>query len=554
MKMNKILAFALAGMAFAACSNEDSPTENAGNAQGEIVDAIRIRLVSSGSTRANDGIEAGLDQENKLYHAFVFAKESAPQHTAARVGDWTVKEVGDGNTEIAAGSASGNLGNIATFSGVRQGDNVYVLANYPDLTITEAERLAHNGTKSEESIKAFIANVQKDYLGSLNYSSENAGAPDANSKYIMGGMGTIPVSPTIPNGQTVVVPVKLDREMAKVHFQASVTTDPQYAAYKKVELTNGQDGIIVARVSRKVSPFTTQATGFYFPSSAEDKDKDWNVTGWLKAFDGETKAAADGTGTTVPFFNNELHNADAKEYRYTWDLSNATNTDVRVYMENNWMKSPFFYVTPNYSNNAGTATVIATQATYVGAPVFTNEDANVLFVKGFGIYTKTNPDNFQDEFGVNANSFSKCVWTDTAITTMHTNLESLPEGDKKELAKLCGWNENETGKVDAAITELKKVTKVVSLDPADGTDAETIKNLDYYHGMKLFYRADIANYDDTNTISLLNTERNSYYKIRATITSLGAKSIEDAITSSNIGMQVEVTVNPWNVVFNDINM
>ena len=102
------------------------------------------------------------------------------------------------------------------------------------------------------------------------------------------------------------------------------------------------------------------------------------------------------------------------------------------------------------------------------------------------------------------------------------------------------------------ITELANVTKVVNLDAT--ADAATIAHLAYYAGKKVYYRADIANYSDDNTISLKNTERNTYYKIRATITSLGASSIEDAINSDGIGMQVEVTVNPWNVVFNDIHM
>lgn len=551
--MNKFLTIALAGMAFAACSNEDSPVENAGNGQGEIVDAIQIRFTSSGNTRANDGTEVGLDQENKLYHAFVFAKESAPQHSGARVGDWTVKEVGDGTTAITGGNANGQLGNMATFSGVRQGDNVYVLANYPDMTLAGAELLAHNGEKSEELIKAFIANVQKDYLSSLNYSSEQGGAPDTDSKYIMGGIGTIPVSPTIANGQTVVVPVKLNREMAKVFFYASVTKDASHAAFNNIELKE-DDGIIVARVARKVSPFTVQARDWYFPTPAGDTDKDWNVAGWMNAFDGETKSAADNTNTTAPFFNNEPYNTGAKEYRYTWDASNTIANSVKTYMKDGWMFSPYFYVTPNYSNNSATATVISTQATYVGAPIFANEDANTLFVKGFGMYSTSDPGKFQDKSGTNATTFSKCVWKDEAMLQVNTYFAGLTEADKGTLATLCGWTSDQTGKdkVDAAVTELAKVTKIISLTPA--ADAAIIANLDYYHGMKLYYRADVANYDDTNTVSYRNTERNTYYKIRATITSLGAKSIEDAINADNISMQVEVTVNPWNVVFNDINM
>lgn len=553
--MNKLFTLAFAGLAFAACSNEDSPADNGGNGQNEIVDAIQIRFVSGGASRAHDGVENGLAQENKLFHAFVFAKEAAPKHVAAREGDWTVKEVGNGTVEIPAGNTAGQLGNMATFSGVRQGDNVYVLANYPDMTLADAELLARNGAKSEDKIKAFIANVKKDYLSSLNFSSEATGAPSTNSQYIMAGMGTIPVSPTIPNGETVIVPVKLDREMAKVIFYATVTKDVDYAACNRLEIKN-DDGIVVARVARKVSPFTTQGSAWYFPFPAGDEDKDWDIAGWLTPFDGEKQSAADNTQTTVPLFNNELHNADAKEYRYTWDLSNATANTVRAYLNDGWIFSPYFYVSPNYSNDAAKATVIATQATYVGAPVFVNEDANTLFVKTYGKYSASDASKFQNKEGSNAISFSKCVWTDAAMQQVNTYLATVTtDNAKEELAKLCGWDsEADQGKakVVAAITELAKVTKIIGLaSPADDT---TIALLDYYDGMKLYYRADIANYDDTNTVSYRNTERNTFYKIRATITSLGAKSIEEAINSDNIGMQVQVEVNPWNVVVNDINM
>lgn len=554
--MNKFLAFAFAGMALAACSNEDSPA-NGGEQQGEIVDAISVKFVNSTSTRADQGTEAGLEQENKLYHAFVFAKEATPAHAGARPGDWTVVEVGDGTSAIPATSPSGSsLGNMATFTGVRQGDNVYVLANYPDLDAAGAEVLAHNGENSEASIKAFIANVQKDYLNGLAFSSKSgeSGAPASSSKYIMAGKATIPVSPNIPNGTKVVVPVKLNREMAKVFFQASVTKDVQYAAAGKVKFGD-DDGIIVARVARKVSPFATQESTWYFPTLAVVADKDWDIAGWLKAFDGNAKSADDNTQTAAPFFNNAAHNADAKEYRYTWEL--GASTGVRVYRENDWMYSPYFYVTPNYSNNAGSATVISTQATYCGAPEFLDGDAQMLFVKAFGKYAASSADNFKDKEGNNTTEFGKCVWTDNAMQAVNAyfaNTSSFTDQAKGEVALLCGWTDDVAGKgkVDAAVTELATVTKVIGLTAP--TDAAIMAHLSYYDGMKLYYRADIANYDDTNTISLKNTERNMYYKIRATITTLGAKSIEEAINSDNISMQVEVTVNPWDVVFTDIQM
>ena len=38
-----------------------------------------------------------------------------------------------------------------------------------------------------------------------------------------------------------------------------------------------------------------------------------------------------------------------------------------VYVKSDKLYSPYFYVTPNYADNAGCATVVVTQATYIGA-------------------------------------------------------------------------------------------------------------------------------------------------------------------------------------------
>lgn len=572
MKTRNLFALAFATMAFAACSNEDSPANGGEQAKGELVDAISVKFVSNGSgnTRAYESIENGLEQENKVYHAFVFAKEAAPEHAGARTGDWSVAEVGSANATdpITAGTANGQLGNMATFKGVRQGDNVYVLANYPDLDMARAEVLAHAGEKSEESIKAFIESVQKEYLNKLAFSSRKKdgsgqpvaeATPAATSKYIMAGFSTIPVSPNISNGSTVPVPVKLDREMAKVYFYASVTTDQKYAAAGKVAIKEG-DGIIVARVARNVAPYTKQERDWYFPTPAVDKDKDWNVSDWLTAFDGDAQSASDNKLTTTPFFNNALHKETAKEYRYTWTIAAgnavATGNAPHAYLVEKTLYSPYFYVTPNYSDNAATATVISTQATYVGAPQWKNERAQELFVKAFSVYSAKTPAAYKDSEGNPTTSFSKCVWDDTTYKQFKTDITSFnQEADKKTLAKACGWPEAQAVTfVDEALAVYAKATKVNGLDPTVTSDKETIALLEYYDGMKLYYRADIANYDDTNTVSLKNTERNTFYKIRATITSLGAKSIEDAINSDNISMQVVVEVNPWNVVFNDIQM
>ena len=557
MKTRSLFALGLATMAFAACSNDDSPSQGEGQ-KGEIIDAISVKFVSAG-TYADMGTEDGLLQENKLYHAFVFAKEAAPEHTAARPGDWTVVEVGNGTAEIKAGKTDGQLGNMATFKGVRQGDNVYVLANYPDLDMGAAQTLARNGENSEASIKAFIANVQKEYLNKLAFTSKKGETikPADDSKYIMAGVGTIPVSPTVPNGTKIVVPVKLDREMAKVFFQATVTKDVNYTAADKVAFQNG-DGIIVARVARKVSPFTVQPKEWYFPTPANNADKDWDVTNWLTPFDGDAKSATDITQTVAPFFNNAQHNENAKEYRYTWVLGGsvtggAGSSAAYLYQQEGWMISPFFYVSPNYTDNAANSTVIATQATYVGAPEFSDEDAQTLFVKAYSVYTKDSPTTFKDKDSKTAITFSTCVWDAAAMTEMNKYFNTKTGGQLDDAVTACGWEAGAASQTRAE-NAAKILAKVKKVDLVSPTDDEAIAELSYYKGMKVYYRADIANYDPTNTVSMKKTERNTYYKIRATITSLGAKDIEGAINSDDITMQVEVSVNKWNVVFNDIQM
>lgn len=61
------------------------------------------------------------------------------------------------------------------------------------------------------------------------------------------------------------VSIPLNRELAKVFFNASVTTNPVYEAYGKMAIkdaewenptsTKDPDGIVVVRIPRRVSPF-----------------------------------------------------------------------------------------------------------------------------------------------------------------------------------------------------------------------------------------------------------------------------------------------------------
>ena len=549
MKLNKLFTFTLAALAMAACSNDDEPGIDKGGQKGELIDAISIAFTSSSApaTRADKGEIEGTGSENDVYVAYLFAKENEPLHEGAKVGDWTVKRVaGDANAEdkdVATAITGGDVAtpgtkkNMCTFNGVRQGDSVYVVVNDPQMTLATAQTLAHQGDKSEAAIRAYISNLSKNYLNELTVTRDGT----QDKKYIMAGVSAIPTNPNIPNGSTVKVSIPLNRELAKVFFNASVTTNPVYEVYGKMAIkdavwenptgTADPDGIVVVRIPRRVSPFKAQARDWYFPQSADATAKDWKVEDWLKAFAGEQNSApstAEVPGTT-PALNKGECNADAKEYRLTWvvgekalaDGDTPQETSI-VYVKSDKLYSPYFYVTPNYADNAGCATVVVTQATYIGThtllePTITEEMLDkALQNDAFKTATSTDGTTKYDKLAAD-------FWDD------ETNVDALVAFlNTDEAYKLALRGETEIAKQRAAITIQKND--------------------------KRYYRADVANYSDDETTSMKITERNTFYHITGTITTLGAKSIEDAINSDNIDMLVQVVVKPWKYVVNNINM
>ena len=549
--MNKMKYWMIAAVTIlmAACSNDDEPGIDKGGQKGELIDAISIAFTSSSApaTRADKGEIEGTGSENDVYVAYLFAKENDPLHEGAKVGDWTVKRVaGDANAEdkdvttaITGGDVAtpGTKKNMCTFNGVRQGDSVYVVVNDPQMTLATAQTLAHQGDKSEAAIRAYISNLSKSYLNDLTVAIDGK----QKGKYIMAGVSAIPTNPNIPNGSTVKVSIPLNRELAKVFFNASVTTNPVYEAYGKMAIedtewkpdgtTEDPDGIVVVRIPRRVSPFKAQARDWYFPQSADATAKDWNVENWLKAFAGEKESAptvAEVAGTT-PALNKGECNADAKEYRLTWvvgekalaDGGTPKETSI-VYVKSDKLYSPYFYVTPNYADNAGCATVVVTQATYIGAntllePTITEEMLDkALQNDAFKTATSTDGTTKYDKLAADFWNTEKNV--DALVAFLNTD----------EAYKLALRGETEIAKQRAAITIQKND--------------------------KRYYRADVANYSDDETTSMKITERNTFYHITGTITTLGAKSIEDAINSDNIDMLVQVVVKPWKYVVNNINM
>lgn len=387
-----------------------------------------------------------------IYEAFIFAKEANPTHTRPLDGDWTVLrvtadqstgaivvETGGVDTEKTAKSGLEKAINeksqkevqwlvkdVASFKGVRQGDYVYVIANDPSLTLSQAAALAHAGEKSEDGIKGYIANINKDYLNGLTFSPEkivqDKDGKDAkllpNGKFIMAGREMIPVSPNIPSNGDFSMTIGLDREVAKVNFSASVSTNDEDAAKGKVAFLEG-DGIVVARIARKASPFAEQVPDWYVP--ANNCVEDWPINDHALA-NGSYSAFCDGTpegsfvfdgtsatpitdwvtGTTIPAgFNGVAPTANVTEYRYSWKLKGGldlTNDSNVVYLsgDKGTIYGPMFYTTPNYSNNTNSVTVICTQATYTARGVFKFADMADKYIdaalaatsKDITLYTK----------------------------------------------------------------------------------------------------------------------------------------------------------------------
>ncbi len=429
MKTRHLFTLALAAFAFAACSQDDDITANPEPKPGEkgaLVESISINFgegTQRPGTRVYGEDQIGEGTEGMIYEAFIFAKEADPKHDRSLTGDWTViritrnasglvQEVGGINPEVVAkadlekavndGSDKDKewlVKNVAKFNGVRQGDYVYVIANDPNLTLAQAATMAHNGDQSEEKIKAYTASISKEYLNKLTYYPETGKAEDNNKKpngrFVMAGRELIPISPTIPSNGNIDLTIGLDRELSKVNFTALVSTSTDDAACGKVEFQKG-DGIVVARIARKTSMFAEQTGDWYVPATTCVEDwpiNDHSLTGNLysslcdatfdgsKVFDGESATPITDwiTGTTIPAgFNTTNPASNISEYRYSWKvLGNPGDKKKPIYIDaasNGKLVSPMFYVTPNYSNNTNSVTVICTQATYVGRGVFANSD------------------------------------------------------------------------------------------------------------------------------------------------------------------------------------
>lgn len=423
-------AFAAFALAFAGCSDDDDVrnvnSEPQPGEKGALVESMTIAFgdaSQTSNTRAYGADQAGEGTEGMIYEAFIFAKEANPLHDRALTGDWTViritrnenglvQEVGGINPEavakadlelaVNAGSEKEKewlVKNVAKFNGVRQGDYVYVIANDPNLTLAQATALAHDGDKSEESIKAYTASISKEYLNKLTYYPETGKDADnnkqPNGRFVMAGRQLIPIAPTIPSNGNIDITVGLDRELAKVNFTAIVSTDKTDAACGKVEFQKG-DGIVVARIARKASMFTDQTGDWYVPANTCVEDwpiNDHSLTGNVyssfcdatfdgsKVFDGESAAPITDwiKDTTIPAgFNTTNPASNISEYRYSWKVNEIPGTKAKpIYIdakENGKLVSPMFYVTPNYSNNTNSVTVICTQATYTARGVFALSD------------------------------------------------------------------------------------------------------------------------------------------------------------------------------------
>lgn len=515
MRTSRMFAYMLAALAVTACTNDDEPSKG----DSKIIDALSVSLVSnSASTRAE---QEGKGTENDVYVAYVFAKEAAPGHENAKVGDWSVQRVaGDGNTtdadvttKITEGTVTDSkvLKNLASFKGVTQGDNIYVIVNDPNMSLAEANNLAHQGEDSEEAIKAYISSLSKEYLNGLVKKADDT----QQGRYMMAGKGAIPTGQTIPNGGTIYVPITLEREMAKVVFKAAVTKDEAQEANGNIEIQKDKDGIIVMRIPRKVSPFTTQIRDWYYPQVPGSGELDWGSgTKWASTapFDGNTKSDPETAGTA---FNKTVTAPTAKEYRMTWILADAGNGMTII---NERATSPFFFVTPNYADDPACSNVILLQATYTGEgclePIVTEEMLSSAYADG----TVKNAIDQVEPSTSGYKAVKQSTWTTNAVTT-------------------------------ALLQYLQGQEAFKATFPSTMSVSDIVINKD----SKRYYRADIAEVGEDGASKKI-TERNTFYEINGTITTLGARSADDAVKPGSIGMNVQVTVSKWKYITSNVNL
>ena len=577
MKMNKFFFFALAALSLAACSkDDDSGSEDGG--QKDVVKSISVSFVNSkaGSTTRGDydGMAAGEGTENNVYYAFVFARELNPTHPGALIGDWTVKQVGalDNSTPLnKADGSAGSLTNMCTFDNVRQGENVYVIANDPNMTLEYAEQLSRRGPDSESYIKGYISELSKLYLNKLV--KPVGTAPDG--KFVMAGKATIQTKAVDdnqdPDNRNVAVEVGLDRELAKVAFSATVTATPSDEAAGKVYIA-ADDGIVVVRIPRKVSYFTQMDRDWYFPAkltAGEALYKDWGMqsvtaaaTGWDKVFKGDTQkfsdpstAGSDAGTAASSCFNDHVYNEAAKEYRLTWQLDkDALTTGLITYGKgvqspptsgeivnlNYTMEAPIFYATPNYSNDGASSTVICTQATIRKDLLINNLLSNQPYQALYDQLGAKTGLTDGDEIWTTSNNANV-----TAFFTYLAKAESAADV-KSALGKI--YSLTNSADIDTRYTAV--VAQVGADNPSPG--AVPANFVRFKKNEKVYYRADVARY--TGGVSQKITERNTYYQVKGTITSIGSETIEDAITTTLVGMTIQVIVKNWAVVISEVNM
>lgn len=286
------------------------------------------------------------------------------------------------------------------------------------------------------------------------------------------------------------------------------------------------DGVVVVRTVRSVSPFTQREADFYIP--ATNFLTDWPSV-QLNVMDG-TKAVS----PALTAFNATAPASNVSEYRFTWALDNAglTNNQLPAYLStasNPMMYIPMLYVTPNYSDDANCATVICTQATYIGAGSMSS--TKLYHAELFW------DDYKSDGAFAGEDNFTNVKWDVAGLEAFRKYMTD--NANKANIKKKLTMATDDEYNALVASYPSTTVTGV--------NDMYDIQN-----GMKLFYRCDVADYE--NNVSKRITERNMYYQTTATITSLGALTIDEAIKSDENTLHVNVVVKDWTLSMNNVNI
>lgn len=310
-------------MLLSSCSNDDVPT---GPVQGSggVESAVRdLTIAITGSSTKAGASQPGEGTENVLGDTYVFFSYDKDGPDTGGLYDYAY------DYKKLTGSQR-----KAVVQHAEKGSRVFVLSNMPSLTDDRAAYIVTqlNAQASIADKKAYMESlegvIEKSYLAKLNTST---------GSFIMSGYNDVPGT---TNGATV-LPIQLDRDLAKVRFNVSrggegtpVAGDFKVASVSKIS---------VRRAVQHIAPFRME--GFNKSSYAllvGVGESGYKQDGWVDA------------SNSFNVDNDAVSSADVTDYTFDYEWKGANTTTHFEFTP--------FYVFPNAAKLASRGTIIVLEA------------------------------------------------------------------------------------------------------------------------------------------------------------------------------------------------